>query len=217
MEDKDIEGIKESIVEAGKLMLREGLVIGTSGNISVRVSGEEMLITPSGVDYEKMETEDLIMTDFQGKVLVGERKPSVETRMHIGIYRTRPDIGAIVHTHSVYASAAASSNRSIPPFLDELVLQVGGGIEVAQYGMPGSEELAENARKALGSRNAVLLSNHGSLCCGRNLKRAFDLAILVERTSRVFVLSSILGVPRSLPEQVVDLERKIFEISKGRK
>jgi len=213
MDEKEINKLKTDIVEAGKKMLHKGLVIGTSGNISIRISGEDkMLITPSSVEYDKIEIDDILVVDFKKNVLEGERSPSVETGMHISTYRTRPDIGAIVHTHSVYATAIASLGKTIPPFLDEMVLMIGGEIEVAEYGMPGSRELAQNAVRALGKKNAVLLANHGSLCCGKNLENAFETAELVERVAKIFILSSLLGKPKSLPQEALELEQKIFEM-----
>jgi len=213
MDEKEITKLRTDIVEAGKKMLHKGLVIGTSGNISIRISGEDkMLITPSSVEYDKIEIDDILVVDFKKNVLEGERSPSVETDMHIGIYRTRPDIGTIVHTHSVYATAIASLGKTIPPFLDEMVLMIGGEIEVAEYGMPGSRELAQNAVRALGRKNAVLLANHGSLCCGKNLENAFETAELVERVAKIFILCSLLGKPKSLPQEALELEQKIFEM-----
>lgn len=213
MNGKEVNKLKMEIVEAGKRMLHKGLVIGASGNISIRISGEDkIVITPSQIEYDKIGVNDIVVVDFKKNVLDGDRSPSVETGMHIGVYETRPDIGAIVHIHSVYASAIASLGKTIPPFLDDIVLMLGGEIEVAEYGMPGSKELAENAVRALGKKNAVLLANHGALCCGKNLESAFYNAELVERAAKIFILSSLLGKPKNLPQEVVQLEQQIFEL-----
>jgi len=213
MNGKEVNKLKMEIVEAGKRMLHKGLVIGASGNISIRISGEDkIVITPSQIKYDKIGVNDIVVVDFKKNVLEGDRSPSVETGMHIGVYETRPDVGAIVHTHSVYASAIASLGKKIPPFLDDIVLMLGGEIEVAEYGMPGSKELAENAVRALGKKNAVLLANHGSLSCGKDLEGAFVNAELVERVAKIFILSSLLGKPKNLPQEVVQLEQQIFEL-----
>jgi len=171
-----------------------------------------MVITPSQMGYDLIGVDDIVTLDFERNVLEGERKPSTEAGMHIGVYKARPDVGAVVHTHSVYASAVASVRKAIPPFLDEMVLVLGGGIEVAEYGMPGSEELAHNAVAALGKKNAVLLANHGPLCCGKDLESALENAGLVERVAKIFILSSLLGSPQNLPPEAVELERNIFEV-----
>lgn len=202
MNEEEINKLKTDVAEAGKRMLHKGLVIGASGNISVRIPGEDrIVITPSQVEYDRIGADDIVVVDFEKNVLQGERNPSIEAGMHIGVYKARPDVGAVVHTHSVHASAVASLGRTIPPFLDEIVLMLGGEIEVAEYGVPGSEELAENAVRAMGKKNAVLLANHGSLCCGKNLESAFGNAELVERVAQIFILSSLLGGPKNLPQE----------------
>ena len=217
MNRAEVNKLKASIAEAGRRMLAQGLVTGTAGNISVRVPGEErMVITPSQMGYDLIGVDDIVTLDFERNVLEGERKPSTEAGMHIGVYKARPDVGAVVHTHSVYASAVASVRKAIPPFLDEMVLVLGGGIEVAEYGMPGSEELAHNAVAALGKKNAVLLANHGPLCCGKDLESALENAGLVERVAKIFILSSLLGKPQNLPPEAVELERNIFEVRDSR-
>ncbi len=213
MNRAEVNKLKAEVAEAGRRMLAQGLVTGTAGNISVRVPGEErMVITPSQMGYDLIGVDDIVTLDFERNVLEGERKPSTEAGMHIGVYKARGDVGAVVHTHSVYASAIASVRRAIPPFLDEMVLLLGGGIGVAEYGMPGSEELARNAVRALGKKNAVLLANHGPLCCGKDLESALGNAGLVERVAKIFILSSLLGNPQNLPPEAVELERNIFEM-----
>ena len=213
MNRAEVNKLKAAVAEAGRKMVEKGLVAGAAGNISVRVPGKErILITPSQMEYERIRADDIVTLDFERNVLEGERKPSIEAGMHLGVYKARHDVGAVVHTHSVYASAVAVVRRAIPPFLDEMVLGLGGGIEVAEYGMPGSEELARNAVAALGKKNVVLLANHGPLCCGKDLESALGNAELVERVAKIFILSSLLGKPQNLPPQAVELEQNIFEV-----
>ena len=213
MNRAEVNKLKAAVAEAGRKMVEKGLVAGAAGNISVRVPGKErILITPSQMEYERIRADDIVTLDFERNVLEGERKPSIEAGMHLGVYKARHDVGAVVHTHSVYASAVAVVRRAIPPFLDEMVLGLGGGIEVAEYGMPGSEELARNAVAALGKKNAVLLANHGPLCCGKDLESALGNAELVERVAKIFILSSLLGKPQNLPPEAVELEQNIFEV-----
>ena len=198
----NIDELRKEVAEVGRKMLRSGLVHGTAGNVSARVPGEEkVVISPSLVPYGSIKVEDVLVLDFEGNILEGERNPSVESKMHLRIYKARPDVGGIIHAHPIYASALASVGKSIPAFLDELVPTVGGTIDVAEYGMPGSEELAENALKALGNKNAVLLSNHGTICCGRNLEEAFEMTEEVERVAKIYVLSLMLGGPKVLPRK----------------
>lgn len=208
--------LRGKVVETGRRMLRSGLVHGLSGNVSARVPGEEkIVITPSLKSYGAIEVEDILILDFEGNVVEGERNPSSEWRMHLSIYKARPDVGAVIHTHSVYASALAAVGKSIPPFLDEMVQIIGGSIDVAEYGIPGSEQLAENVVKTLGDRNAVLLSNHGAVCCGKDLDKALEVAEEVERIAKIYVLSMVLGGPKSLPPESVEFQRAVFEILKS--
>lgn len=209
MNEKEINKLKMGVIGAGKILLRDNLVMATSGNVSVRIPNEDrLLITPTTVEYDKITIDDIVTMDLEGNVLEGTHKPSSEFKMHIALYKARPDIGAVIHTHSIYASALACSGESIPPFIEVLIPAVGGKIEVAEYGLPGSEELAKNAVKALGDKNAVLLSNHGVLCCGKNLEWAMAIAGLTERFAQVYILASIKGKPRNMPPEAVEAEKK---------
>lgn len=209
MDEKEINKLRVEIAEAGKTLLNKNLTMLTSGNISVRIPNEDMLlITPTTLEYNKTTADDIVAMDFEGNVLEGKHEPSSEFRMHIALYEARADISAVVHTHSIYASALACSGESIPPFIEVLIPAIGGEIEVAEYGLPGSEELAKNAVNALGDKNAVLLSNHGVLCCGKNLKRAMAFAELIERFARIYILASIKGKPRNIPPEAVEAQKK---------
>jgi len=210
-----IEELKKEIADLGRKMLRSGLTHGTAGNLSARVPGEEkVVISPSHVPYESIQSEDVLVVDLTGEVLEGERNPSVESMMHLEIYKTRPDVGGIMHAHSVYASALASVGKGIPAFLDEVVAIIGGTTEVAEYALPGTSELAKNVLKALGKKNAVLLANHGTVCCGRNLAKAFEMTQGIERIAKIYVLALLLSGPKLLPDEVVELQQSRFELLK---
>ena len=130
------------------------------------------------------------------------------------IYKSRKDIGGIVHSHSVYALAVASSRKTVPVFLDEMFSEIGGDLEVSEYALPGSDDLASNIVKKLGDKNAVLLANHGAACCGKNLEEAFWIAETVEKICKIFVLSSALGGVHALPEEGVEYQRMMYEMRK---
>lgn len=205
------EELKNKIVEYARLMEEKGLVIGTSGNISVR-DGDVIAITPTSIDYHVMKPEDVVLVDLGGRIIEGERNPSSEIKMHLSIYNSRKDVRAVVHTHSKNASALAALELSIPPILDETVNYFGGEIECAKYGMPGSSELAKNVMESLGNRNGVLLSHHGALACGKDLKSAFENAERLERLAEIFIIASAVGKPESIPEESIDMEKDIFEM-----
>jgi L-fuculose-phosphate aldolase len=153
---------------------------------------------------------DLLTVDFEGKVVSGKRNPSSENRMHLAIFKARPDVGAVIHTHSVYASALAVNRMSIPAFIDEMVPFLGGSIEAAEYGMPGSDELAENAVKALGEKSAVLLANHGVLVTGKNLDKALEAAEMIEHIAKIYVTALTVGKPIMLSEETVEMQKSIY-------
>ncbi len=208
-----MEELRKKIVNMGKILVRENLTHGTCGNISSRY-GDKVLITPSNLSYEEMEPEDILLIDMEGNVVEGERNPSVETPLHISIYKSRKDVNAIIHTHSEYALAVSSIAESIPIFLDEIFSYVGGELKVAKYALPGSEELAENVREALGDNDAVLLANHGVIACGKDLDEALEVARNIERICRIFAIASSMGRIRELPEEGKDYQRMMFEMRK---
>jgi len=206
---------KEQVLETARKMLAEGLVVGTSGNVSLRLppyEGREILaITPHHIYYDLMTPDDIVIIDFEGEPLEGEI-PSAEAMLHISIYQARSKVKAVIHTHSVYASAFAVAGKDIPAILDEQVTYIGGEVRLAKYAISGSEELADNVVQALGQRNAVLLPNHGMVGVGRSLREALTICQLVERTAQIFLLSQNLGGAIPLPPEVVEAEQSFFEM-----
>jgi len=209
------EELRKQVVDAGINMFKKELTHGTSGNISCRIPSEEkILITPSSVPYLDIKTKDVLLVDFNGEALEGGRNPSVETPFHLAIYKKREDIGAIVHSHSVYALAVATSGKTVPVFLDEMFSNIGGDLVVAKYELPGSDELAESVLSEIEDKNAALLANHGGVCCGKDIKDAFHVAETVEKICRVFILSSILGEVKPLPEDGIEYQKMMYEMYK---
>jgi L-fuculose-phosphate aldolase len=209
------EELRKHIVDTSIVMFKKELTHGTSGNISCRIPKEELiLITPSSIPYLDMVEKDILLVDFEGKALEGGRNPSVETPFHLSIYKKRSDVGAIVHSHSIYALAVAASGVTIPVFLDEMFSNIGGDLVVAPYELPGSDELAENVLKEIGDKNAVLLANHGAVCCGKNLKDAFHVAETVEKICRIYLLSSLIESVKPLPEEGIEYQQMMYEMYK---
>lgn len=212
----EVEKLKKKLVEIGIRMLRNDLTHGTCGNISCRITGEEkILVTPSSVPYEKIKPEDILVVDFKGEVVEGTRNPSVETPFHLAVYKNRDDVGAIVHTHSPYALSVSATAKVVPVFLDEIFSHIGGELEVSPYALPGSDELADNMIRFLKDKGAVLLSNHGAVCCGKNLEDAFETAEIVERICKMFILASVIGEVKSLPEDGVEYQQAMYEMKKN--
>ncbi len=218
--DIKINKIKAEIVDVCKKLLEEGHVVGSAGNVSARVKSNEkevVLITPSNVNYSEMKPEDILVIDMEGKLIEGDRNPSVEKHMHLGVYKARDDVNAIIHAHSVFSTVLSTLGLSIPAIMEELVPYVGGEITVAEYGEAGSEELAEAVINSLEEKNAVLLANHGNLCCGSHLEGAFTVLTYVERGAKIYYLAKAIRDPTLLPEDTVDYEMDIFEVFKDSK
>ena len=165
---------RRQVVECGRQMARAALAVGTWGNISCRLPGNLMAITPSGMEYEALEPKDIVIMDLEGNCLEGECKPSTEQPLHRAIYAARDDVGAIVHTHSVYASAMAAARKPIPAAVEDLVQIVGGDVRVAAYALPGSSHWAACSGGA-GWPQWCPAGNHGVVGVGTELGRATHL------------------------------------------
>jgi len=205
---------KRIVLEAGQMMLEKGLVVGTSGNVSLRLTPEgdrELLaITPSRRYYDTLTTDDIQVIDFEADPVEGDLAPSVDTMLHIGIYRARRNVNAVIHTHSVFASAVAVAGLDIPAILDEQITFIGGEVKLAKYALSGSQESVENVLAVLEERNAVLLSNHGAVGIGRTMRDAFTMCELVENTAKIYLSALALGKVNPLPAEAVEVEKAFF-------
>jgi len=206
------------VSEAVQRIVAAGLVAGASGNVSRRIrtpDGDLIAITASRVPYHRFTHDDVVVVDFEIEPVEGDGMPSSESLLHAAIYRARPDVAAVIHTHSVYASAFAVAGEPIPAILDEQVITLGGGIEVAEYGASASEELADNAVSALGDRAAALLLHHGAVGVGEHLEEACAVVELVERVAQIRALTKALGSPRELSSEIVADEHRVYRMMKG--
>ncbi|OAT81286.1 class II aldolase/adducin family protein [Desulfotomaculum copahuensis] len=210
------EKYKEQVYKTGARMAASGLVTGTWGNLSARVTGENLVvITPSGLPYAGLQARDMVVMNLEGRVVEGEKRPSTEYQLHLAIYRARADVNAVMHTHSVFASALAVARRAIPPILEDLAQVVGGSVAVAAYARAGTAELAASAVEALGGHGAVLLANHGVVGVGRNLEEVLTVCQIVEKAAKVFVWADLVGQPAVLPEAEVAALRDCYLTSYG--
>ncbi len=202
---------KESVLETALKMSQKGLVVGKSGNVSLRLpsgDGRELLaITPSGREYDLLGVDDIPVVDFAARPVEGSLAPSIETMMHIGIYKARKNIGAVIHTHSVFASVMAVAGLEIPAILEDQIILIGGEIKLAKYAVSGSDELVENVIAALGKRQAVLLANHGAVGIGRTMHEAFTACELLEKTAKIYFYALALGKVSLLPRDA-ELEQR---------
>lgn len=206
---------RELLINVAREMCRDALVLGTWGNVSVRAGEGEMWITPTGLPYESMATEDLVRQDFAGAVLAGKRKPSSEWRLHAALYQARPDCGAVVHTHSVYATAFAVARQPVLPVVEDLAQVAGGAVEVAEYALPGTAELAGNAVAALADKSAVLLASHGLVGVAGDLPSALQVCRVVEKAAQVLLLARQLGPVQPLTIGDIKSMRRFYLESYG--
>lgn len=193
------EQLCERIIQTGIRMIDMGLTIGTGGNVSCRTEdGRGMLITPSGIPYAALTIDQMVELDLMTLSTGSKLKPSVESMLHREIYLARPDVKAVVHVHSPMAIALGVARMPLPVITDICAFSFGGAVEVADYAMSGSDELAANVVKALGSRNAAIMSNHGSVCVADTPEKALERCELLEKMCSCYIHASQIGKPTSL-------------------
>jgi len=181
---------KNQIMEAVRRLLAKGFLSATGGNLSARIPGREALaVTPSNFDYEKMIAEDICVLDFSLRPLEGRLKPSVESALHTAVYRARPDVNAVIHTHQVYPSTLAIIDMPIPALFDEQVRFLGRSVEIIPYAPSGTGLLKNAIVKQMRSRhNAYMMANHGALVFGHDMERALNNVDVLEKCALAYLL-----------------------------
>ncbi|MEW5962846.1 MAG: class II aldolase/adducin family protein [Pseudomonadota bacterium] len=189
--------VRQEVIDTAVAMGRRGLSPGRSGNVSCR-HGDGMLITPTGLAYEGLEPEDVVLVAADGSVPSGQLKPSSEWRFHLSVYAARPDLMALVHTHSLHATVLACVRRPIPAFHYMVAVAGGSDIPLVPYATFGTEELARHVAAGMAERNACLMANHGAMAGGTDLAAALELAAEVEVLAEQYVKVLLLGEPHLL-------------------
>lgn len=205
---------KKIVLEAAKKMAARGLVVGTSGNISLRFKDTDdrdlVAITPNNRYYDSMNADEIGIVDLEGQLVEGEYSTSIETMLHLGIYKARKKVNAVIHTHPVFSSIFSVAGMDIPPILDDQITYLGGEIKVAEYSLPGSQDLVSNVVPALGPRNAVILANHGALAVGRDMVEAFVNCEMLEKTARIYLHAMGLVKINTVPQIALEMEQAYF-------
>ncbi len=200
--------LKKEIIAVCLQLEALGYTIGTYGNVSARVE-EGLVITPSRVSYQSLAPEDLVTISLDGRALEGFRPPSSELEVHRQIYVRRPDVMAIAHTHSLYATALSCLHDTIPVIVEEQSQVIGGEIRCTRYVAAGRHrELGQEVAESLGRSNALLLANHGTLSCGRSLAEALFTSQIVERAARIRLLTGVKREAVPIPQEAVRSERE---------
>jgi L-fuculose-phosphate aldolase len=188
-----IKDVSERMVKAGRELHNQGLVRGTSGNISARIRGTDtFLIKPSGARMDALKPEELVLVDLQGNKVRGESNVSLETLMHAAIYRIRKDVQAVVHSHAPIATAFGIAKMEILPLQIEMFMLLPKGVPVVSFKPPGSKVLAEAVQKKITNYDAVILENHGIVTVGSTIEEACSLNGMVEEGAKIQLLTKLL-------------------------
>ena len=199
----DGRALQMQVVQAAKNMAKDGLSSGSFGNVSAVDRAHNLLaITPSGVLYDTMQPEDICLLQLDGSAVEGvanRYKPSSELPMHCAVYKMRPDCNAIMHTHSAYCTAYASSGKQLGPVIGEMGMIAPGAVPLVAYQQPGSQALADKTAEALQNANGCLLANHGAVTVSDTMERAYLLAQILEDGARAAILAAQLGTVQEIP------------------
>ena len=209
-----LEELKQQLHQLHLLLPQNGLVTWTGGNVSARDPVTNLVvIKPSGVMYDVLQPEDHVVLDLDGRIIEGTCKPSSDTASHLYIYRHRPDVNGVVHTHSPYATAFAAVGRPIPVYLTAIADEFGGPIPCAGFALIGGEAIGEQVIQHIGASPAVLLKNHGVFTVGKSARAAVKAAVMTEDVARTVWYALQLGTPDEIaPADVASLHQRYTQV-----
>ena len=208
-----LEILRAELVALNQELPKNNLVAWTSGNVSARdPSTGLVVIKPSGIKYEELTPESMVVVDLDGKVVEGKLKPSSDTFAHVYVYRHRQDMNGVVHTHSTFATAWAAVGKPIPPVLTAICDEFGGPIPVGAYAKIGGDEIGQEIIRSIGASPAILMKNHGVFTIGKTPEAAVKAAVMVEDVARTVFYAMQLGQPDEIPaEEVARAHRRYLE------
>ena len=194
--------LKMNVVKGAKAIFQKGLVEAGEGNVSFRIQNkDELFITPTFNQYEDMNEEDVIHLKFDGEQLSKGKLASTEYRLHVAIHTVRPKAQCVIHTHSPYATMLSVIRKRIPILMEEMIVLLGGQVNVSDFELAHTDDIGESVIKALGRTNPTLLANHEVLVTGRNMQYTVKIAELVEKMAMIFWGASQIGEPISVPNE----------------
>lgn len=200
-----IEDIRKELVDLNQALAQNGLVTWTSGNVSMRDPASGLVaIKPSGVMFPDLTPEAMVIVNLDGSLVEGDLKPSSDTASHLYIYRHRPDVNGVVHTHSNYATAFAANGMSIPVYLTAQADEFGGPIPCGGFALIGGEQIGKIVIDSIGKSPGVLLKNHGVFTVGPTGKAALKAAVMIEDIARTAWLALQIGQPDEIPQEMID-------------
>lgn len=209
---------KKLIVESGKRMAGSGLTVDVWGNISYRDPETQLVyLTPSAMPYDTIVEDDVVVCRLDGTIVEGTRKPTIETGIHLSIYRNREDVNAVIHTHATYSTVYAAQGKEIPLFIDEAAQLLGDTCRCADYALPGTPELAKNCADALGKKaNSCLVHSHGAICVGGDMDGAFKTAKVLEVTAQIYyMIEATGGKPVGISDENIAIMQEFVKNSYG--
>ena len=211
-----LDSLRINVCKLNQDLLRYGLVTWTSGNASGRDPNSNLVvIKPSGVPFEELTPENQVIVDLEGNVIEGTLKPSSDIHAHLYVYRHRPDVMGVVHTHSNYATAFAALGKPIPVYLTAIADEFGGPIPIGGYAKVGDDEIGREIIHSIGHSPAILMKNHGVFTVGPTPTAAVKAAVMTEDVARTVWLALQLGQPEELPEQEVARARHRYVTEYG--
>lgn len=205
------EAQKRDVLNAALKLDRYGLIALSGGNVSWRMDSGEVLVTPSGMIYDEMVPEDILVVDLDGNVIEGERKASVDTEALLYIYKNMPQVNAVIHTHQPYATGLGLVMDELPCNLSTMANATEGPVAVAEYGDPGSLSMGVEAVKAIGDRLAVVLKHHGVIAVGRDLRQALFSCVYLEEAAKTVSVALSTGLPMAtMTQEQIDEAVAVF-------
>ena len=200
-----LDQLKEELVQLHLELPKHQLVVWTGGNISARDPESGLVvIKASGIRYEEMRPQHMVVVDLDGNRVEGDYKPSSDVYSHLYIYKHRPDVGGVVHTHSAYATAFAAVNKPIPVVLTAIADEFGGPIPCGGFALIGDDAIGKVVVESIGTSPAVLLKNHGVFTIGKNARAAVKAAVMTEDNAKTVWLAMQIGAPDVIPQEDVD-------------
>jgi len=209
-----LEELRKDVWKFHKELKDNNLVFCSNGNVSIRYENY-IIIKPSGIPYDNLTLESMVVVDIHGNVIEGKLKPSVDTPTHLYIYRNRPDILGIVHTHSIYATAFAAAGKPIPTVLTSIVDEFGGAIPCGGYAKVGTEDIGKMVLDSIGTSSTVLLKHHGVFSLGKSGYDAVKAAITTENCAKTVLLASLLGTLKEIPKSEVERAHSRYKKAYG--
>lgn len=205
------EATKREIIKAGMNLDRYGLIALSGGNVSVRMESGEILVTPSGMIYEDLTEDDILVMDLEGKIIEGTRKPSSDTEAILYIFQKRPDVTSVIHTHQPYATAVGLIQDEFEVNLTTLANATAGPVPVTPYSSAGSIDMGIDTVKYIGNGLAVILAHHGVMTIGKNLKQALYAAVYLEEAAKCYLAARACGETKKMTPEQIEQSIEVFK------